>query len=127
MRQWSYISVLISALATLASPAEAAELDPSADPPESVRTLDLRIPSITEIYTPEQITALLAQTHDPDIDEVEVEGHREPPAPAAPSLWGGILSIFAPVSSDGVEEQLGRSLRARAFYIEPAARTALDL
>ena len=129
MRHWSYTSVLIVALATEADPIGAAEPEASSDPPQppATRQLDLRIPPITEIFTPEQISVLLAGTRDPDMDEVEVEGQRGPLPPKTPTVWGGIFSIFAPVSSDGVEEQLGRSLRARAFYIEPAARTALDL
>lgn len=127
MRQWSYTSVLIVALATPEIIA-AAEPAASSDPPQppAMRKLDLRIPPITAIYTPEQIAAFLARTRDPDVDEVEVEGRREPPPPDAPALWSSILGIFAPVSSDRVDEQLGQSMRARAFYIEPAARTAID-
>lgn len=129
MRHWSYISVLIVALATRADPIGAAEPEASSDPPRAsaTRELDLRVPPITEIFTSEQISVLLADTRDPDMEEVEVEGQRGPLPPKTPSVLGGIWSIFAPVSSDRVEEQLGRSLRARAFYIEPAARTALDL
>jgi hypothetical protein len=129
MRQWSCIAPLFVAFATLANPAVAVESAAEADPPQaaSLGKLDLRVPPITELYTPEQIAAVLANTRDPDVDEVEVEGHREPAPPAAPSIWGRVWSVFAPVSSDRAEDVASRSLRARAYYIEPAARTALDL
>lgn len=127
MRQWSYTSVLIVALTMPPEIVAAAEPTASSDSPQppAMRKLDLRIPPITAIYTPEQIAAFLAHTRDPDIDEVEVEGRREPP-PDTPTIWSSIWGIFAPVSSDRVDEQLGKSMRARAFYIEPAARTAID-
>jgi hypothetical protein len=49
--------------------------------------LDLRIPDVTELYTPEQIQALLSQTASDDYEEVEVRGTR---IPSTPDVWSGL-------------------------------------
>lgn len=141
-RQWSYASVTAVALATTFHSAHAAESPASSDPPEAAtaRKLDLRIPPITSVFTPEQIAAFLAKTRDPDMDEIEVEGRREPPPPVTPRVWGGIAApiwavlnpsrgwrIFAPLTPDQLRANPPRSINANVYYVEPTARTALDL
>jgi hypothetical protein len=74
------------------------------------------------------------------MDEVEVEGRREPPPPVTPTIWGGNAApiwallnlsqswrIFAPWPPDQLRNGAPQPVSANAFYIEPAARTALDL
>lgn len=142
MRHWSYAGVMIVALAIASNTAHAAEgaapaVEPQAQP---ARKLDLRIPPITSIYTPEQIAAFLAHTRDTEMDEVEVEGQRTPAPPVTPRVWGGIAAplwallnpsqawrIFAPLPPDQLRNGPPRPVSANAYYIEPAARTARDL
>ena len=49
--------------------------------------LDLRIPDVTELYTPEQIQAILSSTSGDEYEEVEVRGAR---IPATPEVWSGL-------------------------------------
>ena len=58
-RQWSYASVMVVALATMFTSVWAADSPTSSDPPAAAaaRNIDLRIPPITSIYTPEQIAS----------------------------------------------------------------------
>jgi len=81
----------IAALA-LAGPTIAADVPTGASskPPQSAtqKRLDLRIPSITELYTPEQLEAMLGNTRsDGDLEEVEVPGRR---VQFTPDVWGGL-------------------------------------
>ena len=142
MRHRVHATAALAALATASSFVYAEEPAASSDPPQTSapRTLDLRIPSITSLYTPEQIAAILEKARDPDMDEVEVEGRREPPEPVTPTVWGGIAAplwallnptqswrIFAPLPPDQLRNGALRPVSANATYREPAARTALDL
>lgn len=141
-RQWSYASATVVALATMFTSVWAADSPTSSDPPAAAaaRNVDLRIPPITSIYTPEQIAALLAKTRDPDMDEIEVEGRRESSAPGTPRVWGGIAAplwavlhpsqswrIFAPLPPDQVQADSARPVSAKVYYVEPTARTAIEL
>jgi len=98
--------------------------------------LDLRVPPITRLYTPEQIETLLAGTR--DIEEVEVEGRREPPAPPTPAVWGGIAApawailnpsqawrILAPIPPDR-SEALNRQPDATDTHREPIRPPQLE-
>jgi hypothetical protein len=49
--------------------------------------LDLRIPDVTELYTPQQIQAILSSTSGDEYEEVEVRGTR---IPATPEVWSGL-------------------------------------
>ena len=51
--------------------------------------LDLRIPDVTELYTPEQIQALLSQSRGDEYEEIEVRGER---IPSTPDVWTGIAA-----------------------------------
>lgn len=142
MRHGVYATVACATLATASSFVYAEEFAASSDPPQTpaARTLDLRIPPIASLFTPEQIAAILDKARDPDMDEVEVEGRREPPKPVTPTVWRGIAAplwallnpthswrIFAPLPPDQLRNGALRPVRADATYREPAARTALDL
>jgi hypothetical protein len=67
----------------------------SASPKEAqVDPLDLRAPSLNELYTEEQIEALLAKARNEEESDVEVEGAREPPPNVTPNVWPGIATPF---------------------------------
>jgi hypothetical protein len=102
--------------------------------------LDLRVPKITEVYTPQQIAIFLARTRADDLDEVEVEGRREPRQPVTPNVWGGLATplwavlhptqawrIFAPLPPDQVLRTYNPKPDATASYQVTAARSARDL
>lgn len=89
--------VIMAAVALAMSEAIADEL---AAPPnnrpsqEQATDLDLRAPSLHELYTEEQIAALLAKARNEEKGDVEVEGTREPPPPRTPTVWRGIAAPF---------------------------------
>jgi len=56
--------------------------------------LDLRIPDVTTILTPEQIQRILSKTFDANLEEVEVEGQRTRIIPNTPDIPGGIAAPF---------------------------------
>ena len=59
------------------------------------KSLDLRPPDITRLYTNEQLEALLEKLEAEHIERIEVEGARVPPPPSAtPEVWGGIGAPF---------------------------------
>ena len=108
----------------------------STEPP--AQRIDLRIPHITELYTHEQIQALLAPTFREPRDyteEVEVQGRREA---ITPTVWRGIAApfwaIFNPTQAWRIIAPFPPDQsRALAFnadvttpYQRPAARTAAD-
>ena len=102
---------------------------------QNPEALDLRIPHITELYTHEQIQALLAPTFREYTEEVEVEGRREA---VTPTVWPGIAApfwaIFNPTQAWRILAPFPPDqARALAFnadvttpYQQPAARTAAD-
>ena len=61
----------------------------SSRPPAKQAPLDLRIPDVTELYTPEQIQAILSTTSGDEYEEVEVRGAR---IPATPEVWSGLAA-----------------------------------
>jgi hypothetical protein len=76
------------------------------------KPLDLRVPDITELYTPEEIEQMLAGTRDDGLETVEVRGAR---VPLTPDVWGGLAApvwgllhpaeswrIIAPVPPDRI-------------------------
>jgi hypothetical protein len=64
---------------------------PAAD---TSKSLDLRAPPLTELYTREQIEAMVARTAPVDDKSVVVEGTREPPPHVTPDIWQGIATPF---------------------------------
>jgi hypothetical protein len=58
------------------------------------RTLDLRPPKITQLYTPRQLERLIAKMESDNIEEIEVEGARIPPPTFTPRVWPGIAAPF---------------------------------
>jgi hypothetical protein len=54
---------------------------------QTQKPLDLRVPDVSELFTPEQIQAILSHTASDDYEEVEVRGTR---IPATPDVWGGL-------------------------------------
>lgn len=116
--------------ALTAAPLHASETPPAAKPAPA--TLDLRVPRITELYTPEQIHQLLAGTF-ADIEEIQVEGAREPLQPMTPQVWRGLFApiwamlnpsqawrILAPLPPDQTRAA-DEPFDATSGYLEPAA------
>jgi hypothetical protein len=114
---------------------EAQEISGARAASETPRKLDLRIPDITELYTHEQIQALLASTFVENTEEVEVRGRREA---VTPKVWPGIAApfwallnptqawrIIAPFPPDRAGA-LAFNADVTAPYQKPAARTAAD-
>ena len=128
--------VLTLSAVSIAGAQESVRARPTAQSPQQ---LDLRIPHITELYTHEQIQALLAptflQTREYSEEEVEVQGRREA---ITPTVWRGIAApfwaIFNPTQAWRIIAPFPPDQsRALAFnadvttpYQEPAARTAAD-
>lgn len=105
---------------------------------QSPQPLDLRVPHITELYTHEQIQALLAPTFRESreyTEEVQVQGRRDP---VTPTVWRGIAApfwaVFNPTQAWRIIAPFPPDQsRALAFnadvttpYQRPAARTAAD-
>ena len=126
---------LMFCAATVAGAQDSVPARPTAQSPQR---LDLRIPHITELYTHEQIQALLAPTFLETreyTEEVEVQGRREA---ITPTVWRGIAApfwaIFNPTQAWRIIAPFPPDQsRALAFnadvttpYQEPAARTAAD-
>ena len=91
--------VVIAAAAMLAGTRGAAQdtpAHPAADPPsaETPKSLDLRAPDLTKLYTTGQIEALLAKAEPVDDKAVVVEGTREPAPHVTPDIWSGIATPF---------------------------------
>ena len=120
---------------SVAAPAVAASPGTEAIPqpePARLRRLDLRAPDIARIYTVRQIEALLAQTTDPDMEEVHVR--RSFRRPATPVVWNGIAApvwamlhplqawrILAPLPQEQTAGQAYQAPDATAGYLVPAA------
>ncbi|MGH8178206.1 MAG: hypothetical protein ACREV5_18270 [Steroidobacter sp.] len=117
--------VIAYCMVAAAEEPEAKPSDPAAAPERKL--LDLRAPDIRDLFTPQQIAAVLASTRDRNIEEVEVEGVRGPPPPSTPEVWGAIAApfwallhptqawrILAPIPPD----------RARAIGAEPPDATS---
>lgn len=56
--------------------------------------LDLRAPSLHEVYTEEQIEAFLANAKSEEDSDVEVESTRERPPTVTPEIWPAIAAPF---------------------------------
>ncbi|HEU4654499.1 MAG TPA: hypothetical protein VFS47_10960 [Steroidobacteraceae bacterium] len=84
MRVW-----LFTFISLLCIPAFAAE-------PTSAQRLNLRAPDIHDVLTPQQISSVIAATHDPDQDSetVQVQGFRGTSAPRTPVAWSGLAAPF---------------------------------
>jgi hypothetical protein len=54
---------------------------------QAQKPLDLRIPDVSELYTPQQIQAILSHTASDDYEEIEVRGVR---IPSTPDVWTGL-------------------------------------
>lgn len=69
---------------------------PSADEPAAPANddLDLRAPSLHELYTEEQIEGLLAKARNEEGSDVEVESTRERPPTVTPEIWPAIAAPF---------------------------------
>lgn len=92
--------VVMAALALAVAQALAAEepeapqvSEPSREEPAN-NDLDLRAPSLRELYTEEQIEALLAKTKNEEESDVEVASTRERPPTVTPEIWRGIAAPF---------------------------------
>jgi hypothetical protein len=135
-------TIVLIVAAGLASAGVAADADDAAvqttastvttAPAAPVKPLDLRPPQITQLYTSEQLEALLEKMDREHIEGVEVEGERIPPPTFTPQVWPGIAApfwallhptqawrIFAPIPPDQA-----RGINARPpdteGYLEPA-------
>jgi hypothetical protein len=87
-------TIAFAAALVFACPVIAADVSsgPPSTPEKKTKRLDLRVPDITELYTPEQIRAMLLSTRsDDDLEEVEVKDARLPDTPV---VWGGLAAPF---------------------------------
>jgi hypothetical protein len=66
----------------------------AAAPATPAKPLDLKAPSITELYTSEQLEALLDKMDAQHLEGVEVEGERIPAPKFTPDIWPGIAAPF---------------------------------
>jgi hypothetical protein len=87
------------ALAAAAAHADEAAVANSATtastvPVAPVKPLDLKAPEITELYTSEQLAAMLAKMDAQHLEGVEVEGERIPAPRFTPEIWPGIGAPF---------------------------------
>ena len=85
-------ALLITAGLTLTCAVAQADDKPAATAPP--RTLDLRAPDITKLYTPRQLDRLIAKMQSDNIEEIEVEGARVPAPTFTPRVWPGIAAPF---------------------------------
>ena len=85
-------ALLIAAGLTLTCAVAQADDKPVATAPP--RTLDLRAPDITKLYTPRQLDRLIAKMQSDNIEEIEVEGARVPAPTFTPRVWPGIAAPF---------------------------------
>jgi hypothetical protein len=99
----------------------------------SARSLDLRAPDITRLFTSEQLNRILAATFRRDIEEIEVQGARDRLPSSTPSVWPGLGApiwavlnptqawrIFAPLPPDQTRGMHQARFDATADYLEPA-------
>ncbi len=68
--------------------------DQAAAPAAEPKLLDLRPPTITELYSHEQLARLIAKMEAENIEEIEVEGARVPPPTFTPRVWPAIAAPF---------------------------------
>lgn len=129
------VLILMLFAAVQAVAAQDAAQSASAETPTANKRLDLRIPDITEIFSPEEIAVFIARTQYPEtIEQVEVEGRRVPRPPKTPAVWPGIAApfwailnptqawrIFAPLPPDQVHQLVQLTPDATNPYREPAA------
>ena len=85
-------ALLITAGLTLTCAVAQADDKPAATAPP--KTLDLRAPDITKLYTPRQLDRLIAKMQSDNIEEIEVEGARVPAPTFTPRVWPGIAAPF---------------------------------
>ncbi len=126
---------MLAMMFLIVSTGQAQETSGARAPLQTSQELDLRIPKITELYTEEQIHALLAPTFQEHTEEVQVRGRREA---VTPNVWPGIAApfwailnptqawrIIAPLPPDQ-SRTLAFNADVTAPYQQPAARTATD-
>lgn len=102
-----------------------------AAPAASAKPLDLRPPNLTQLYTRQQLDALLAKLEKENIEEVEVEGARVPPPTFTPRVWPAIAApfwallhptqswrIFAPIPPDQARD-IGNKKADTEGFLEP--------
>ncbi len=101
----------------------------------AAKSLDLRPPNITHLFTSEQLNRILAASFRADLEEVEVQGARERMPTSTPDVWPGIAAplwamlnptqawrIFAPLPPDQTRGmQNVRFNAADEYVLEPAA------
>lgn len=124
--RWALVVTSVLLAATLMSETAAAD------------ELDLRAPDVTQLFTAEQISTVLAPTFRETIEEVEVEGERD--IPATPRVWPGIFApfwalanptqawrIIAPLPPDQTRGmQLARADATDRYLLDPAGTIQLD-
>jgi hypothetical protein len=88
LKDW-IVFVAATVFATCALAGELPRVAAKTAPKQAPRKLDLRFPDITELFTPEQIQQMLANTRsdEDDFETVEVQGAR---VPNTPVVWGGL-------------------------------------
>jgi hypothetical protein len=145
--RWALVVTSAFAAAILISEsAAAAELAPAAPAAAAVASqpgtppnrLDLRAPDVTQLFSQEQISRVLANTFRENIEEVQVEGERD--IPSTPRVWPGIFApfwaianptqawrIIAPLPPDQTRGmQFARLNATDSYVLEPAGTIQLD-
>ena len=125
------------ALAGTAAEADEAVAANSAAPastaaPAPAKPLDLKPPHITELYTSQQLEAMLDKMEAEHLEGVEVEGERIPTPKFTPDIWPGIAApfwallhptqawrIFGPIPPDQARGMNGPPPTTEG-YLEPA-------
>jgi len=119
-----YAGVAVAADDTASQPVRSAAKPVAAPPAKAAPAkLDLRIPDVTELYTPEQIQAMLSHAQGDQYEDIEVRGER---IPVTPDVWTGLAApvwgllnptqvwrIIAPIPPD----------RIHAADVRPEAQT----
>jgi hypothetical protein len=127
---------IVAALVFGSAAAQEPSSSPAAPQAKPTQPLDLRAPDIFDIFTPQEITVVLARTFDRNIEGVEVEGERVIERAATPKIWSGLATpfwalahptqawrIFAPLPPDRIKLMNFDAPRATDTFVEPAAPT----
>jgi hypothetical protein len=96
-RSWfTFLAVVCAGAAVAADGTPKRAATPGAKPAASplpaaaeTRKLDLRIPDVTELYTPAQIQAMLSHVPGDQYEDIEVRGER---IPVTPDVWTGLAA-----------------------------------
>lgn len=125
-------AILIAAGLALGSTGASADDEAATEPPAApAKSLDLRTPDITKLYSRKQLEQLIAKMEAQTLEEVEVEGARVPAPTFTPRVWPAIAApfwallhptqawrIFAPIPPDQARD-IGNQRPDTEGYLDP--------